>query len=223
MEQMPYTRASLEGRSTHDSHGSHIEVDRTRETAHELLNAFSSLQGFKKADNPRALLTELGAEKLVVRREDPAKLLALAVRGEPLEIGFTGATPYANSVEWNPAIDGTHGIDNAYLEGYGHKDHVVTVFGFEKPEGFFLEELDDSQRQFAGVDRTRVRAAAGFVPLESVQFVSVRIPISAMDTNDLTEGEKDLLYEFETADSKQRKPIFIYRTFIRGVEAPSMH
>lgn len=191
------------------------EVLKSRESADEILSALDSVDGLVRASNQRSVITELSADTLVVRREDPDQILNLLHNGEPVSLSFVGGTPYANSVEWKPKIDGSRGLDNAYLEGFSHKNNIVTVYGFDKPEDFYLEQLDDSQRVFNGVDRTRVRAAAGFVPLDAVQFVTVRIPINVMREEDLTPEEQDSLFDYNTSEPVRRKPVFVYRTYIR--------
>jgi hypothetical protein len=149
---------------------------------------------------------------LVVRREDPQAVLNLFEKDEPIEIKFVGNTPYANSVEWHPRLDGARGIDNAVLEGYGHMDGVVVLYGFEQPEGFFLEKHPESQQVFSGIDRVRVRTAAGLVTAKDVRFITVRTPILAFTEERMTEEEKDLLWEVKNGGHKT--PQFIYRGFL---------
>ncbi len=213
-------------RSNSRSHDSEVissmdtpEIIKTRESAKELLQCLDSVDEFVLAKNQNSLLTDLPTDRLIVRREDPDKLVDLIRNREPIALSFVGGTPYANSVEWNPSIDGTRGLDNAYLEGFSHKDNVVAVYGFEKPADFYFEQLNDSERVFNGVDRSRVRAAAGFVPLEAIQFVTIRIPIKAMNHTDLTEDELDALYDYNNEAPEKRKPVFVYRTYLRASDA----
>ena len=194
--------------------------EKTRETAEEVLQVLRGLNGFSEYTEQNALLKELPSSELVVRREDPKNLLSLLETGEPLEIRFVGNTPYANSVEWNPSLDGSKGLDNAYLEGFSHKDNVVMVYGFKKPKGFFFKKLDDSQQSFAGVDRTRVRSAAGYVPVDAVSFISVRIPIVSFPEEEMTEKEKDELFD-RNEGRKSKKPPYVYRCFIKKEDRAS--
>lgn len=162
----------------------------------------------------------LPGEDLVVRREDPEKLMRTLSEHDPLEIKFEGNVPYANSVVWNPRADGTRGIDNAFLEGHGHSDGIVMVYGFSKPEDFRLTQHPESQQMFGGIERSRVRTAAGFVPADHIRFVTVRVPISRFPEALMTEEEKDILWEYENGARKE--PAFVYRGFLAKEEAADL-
>lgn len=162
----------------------------------------------------------LPSETLVVRRENPEQLMHMLESGEPLNLQFVGGLPYANSVVWNPKADGSRGIDNAFLEGYGHLDGVVTVYGFRKPDDFYLEQHPESTQVFGGIERSRVRSAAGFVPRDAIRFITVRIPLRYFPESLMSEEEKDLLWEYE--NEGRTGPAFVYRGFLTKEEAADL-
>lgn len=187
-------------------------MERAHQAAEKVLGTLEAVEGLEERTDVSAMYREIPDTTLVVRREDPRALLNLYERNDPIEIKFVGDTPYANSVEWHPRTDGVRGIDNAMLEGYGHMDGVVTLYGFEQPEGFFLEKHAESQQVFAGIDRVRVRTAAGLVSQEDVRFITVRVPILGFPEERMTEEERDLLWEVKSGVHKT--PKFIYRGFV---------
>jgi len=202
---------------TTSAEGNSFDRDRTRQTAELYISELETLPEFEEFTDMAKMYRQLTGDKLIVRREDPGNLFRLIIDKEPLEIGFVGGTPYANAVEWSPEFDGTHGLDNAFLEGYSHLDQIVTVYGFEPTEGFHVEKLNDSQANFAGIDRTRVRSISGFVPPEAVRFVTLRIPIQAFPEERMTGEEKDRLWEYEESPGP-RRAVFIYRGFLAKKE-----
>lgn len=188
-----------------------VNKELIRQSAEEVLNTLDTLPEFKEYENPTAMYQALPPEELIVRRENPDRLLALLAEKEPLELAFEGGTPYANAAAWTPDKDGALGLHNAFLEGFSHRNHVVMVYGFRKPDGFYYEHLPESQRSFAGIDRTRVRSVAGYVPAEAVRFVTVRIPIHSFPQERMTEEERDQLWDYEQDPSR---PAFVYRGFL---------
>lgn len=187
-------------------------MERAHDATERILGTLESAPELEERTDVSAMYREIQDTVLVVRREDPTAILNLYEKSDPIEIKFVGNTPYANSVEWHPRTDGARGIDNAMLEGYGHMDGVVTLYGFEQPEGFFLEKHAESQQVFAGIDRVRVRTAAGLVSKENVRFITVRVPILGFPQERMTEEEKDLLWEVKSGAHKT--PKFIYRGFL---------
>lgn len=194
-------------------------MERTTETAEMVLETFEHLSEFEEYSDITAMYKALPAEELVVRREDPQVLLDAMTNNHPLEISFVGGVPYANSVAWNPHLDGSRGLNNAFLEGYSHLERIVTVFGFTKPDGFYFEKHPESKQQFASIDRSHVRTASGYVPNENIEFITVRFPIAAFPEARMTEIEKDSLWEYENDSSEIRKPVFIYRGFMQKQKA----
>lgn len=186
----------------------------------EVLGRIREAGSFEEHTDITSMYRSLPGEDLVVRREDPERLMHTLTRHEPLEIKLEGNVPYANSVAWNPRIDGTRGIDNAFLEGYGHSDGIVMVYGFSKPEDFRFTQHPESQQIFGGIERSRVRTAAGFVPTDAIRFVTLRIPIARFPEAQMTEGEKDLLWEHQ--NGALQRPAFVYRGFLRKEEAADL-
>jgi hypothetical protein len=183
-------------------------------TAAEILHDISSLPGVEEYTDISEMYKGMPSEQLVVRRENPESLLAALKEQQPIHIQFVGDTPYANAVVWNPKIDGSKGMDTALLEGNGQLNGVVLAYGFEQPDGFYLEQRPESKEQLGGIDRSRVRTAAGFVPYDSVRFVTVRIPILGFPEDMMTEDELDRLWEITEQNEKDRKPAFIYRGYL---------
>lgn len=189
-------------------------LEQTRLTANSLLEEIESIPSSEEFTDITKMYHALPSQELVVRRENPELLMRALTENEPVEIRFVGDTPYANSVVWNPKIDGSRGLTNAILEGYGHLNNVVMLYGFEKPEGMYLEQHPESSQVFAGIDRTRVRTASGYVPMESIRFVTMRVPINGFPESRMTEEEKDALWEYGESESKNRVPVFVYRGFL---------
>ncbi len=188
--------------------------------AERVLTSMESLSGFEEYTDISKMYRELPSTSLIVRRENPEALLKLLTQNTPLEIGFVGNVPYANSVGWNPHTDGSRGLDNAFLEGNGQMNGIVFVYGFEKPEGFHVATQPESKLVFAQVDRLRVRSAAGIVPPEAVRFVTVRIPIKLFPEERMTEEEKDLLWDIR--NGAETTPKFIHRGFVATEKATSL-
>ncbi len=192
-------------------------LDLSRETAQQIIDTLEGFQEYEEFTDINRMYRSLPNESLVVRRENPDNLMKTVTSGEPLSIQFAGNSPYANSVVWNPKVDGSRGIDNAFLEGYGHSNGIVTVYGFSRPEGFYLEKHNESEQVFAGVERGRVRCAAGLVPKDAIRFVTIRIPLLSFPKERMTEEEKDLLWEHEVEG--KTGPAFVYRGFLEKNEA----
>lgn len=188
--------------------------------AEQVLTSLEGLEDFEEYTDINKMYRELLHEALVVRRENPEALMQLLTEHKPLEIAFVGSTPYANSVEWNPHTDGSRGLDNVFLEGYGHRDGIVMVYGFKKPNGFYFKQHPESQQVFAQVDRVRVRSAAGVVPPEAVRFVTIRIPIKLFPEERMTEEEKDLLWDVQSG--AESTPKFIHRGFLATEKAADL-
>lgn len=195
-------------------------VEEHFENAERVLDEIRQAGDYEEYADITSMYRALPSETLVVRRENPEQLLHMLESGEPLNLQFVGGLPYANSVVWNPKVDGTRGIDNAFLEGYGHLDGIVTVYGFRKPEDFYLEQHPESTQIFGGIERSRVRSASGFVPPEAVRFITVRIPLRHFPESLMTEEEKDLLWEYE--HEGRTGPAFVYRGFLAKEKAADL-
>ncbi len=64
-------------------------------------------QGFNKYTNPKEAYKTLESKRLIVRREDPRKILQI-LNDESYTIDFEG-NRYSNCVEWNPITDSSSG------------------------------------------------------------------------------------------------------------------
>jgi hypothetical protein len=201
--------------------GSQLEL--TKSTSDHIVGELESLPDSIEYKDISKMYHDLPSGELIVRRENPEALMHTLTENDPLKIDFVGNIPYANSVAWNPKIDGPRGLDNAMLEGYGHSNNVVMVYGFEKPEDFYFEQHAESSQIFAGVDRLRVRTSAGFVPSEAIRFVTVRTPIQGFPENRMTEEEQDVFWEYMETEASKRKPTFIYRGFLFTKKEEAAH
>lgn len=157
----------------------------------------------------------LRGEKIFVRREDPRRVVEAIADHEPISVGFPEGDRYSNAALWEPA-QGVRGLDNAYLEGYGHGNSVVTVIGFRAPGGMDVQTLPDAKREFAGIDRTNVRSIQGEIHPEDILFVSTRAPIFAFPEEEMTEGELDILDRYSELRDRgmQVQPVFVHRGYL---------
>lgn len=192
------------------------------EEQHELATqTFEEIQkallayGFTESDNLAEVYKSLPQETMIVRRENPEVLPDLFTKGS-YEIGFVGDQEYANCVEWKPS-DGVLNMQNAYHEGYGQKNSIVTVVGISKKSGLEVKRLDESVQDFYGLDRRGVRSTHGEVAPSNLLFVSLRIPITHLHESLLTEDELDRKYEYMELikGGKRPDPIFVHRGYYR--------
>lgn len=197
---------------------SDVQSEIVTETFQELRSALTE-HGFDEYKEITEMYRSLPAEQLIVRREDPDTVNKLLNEGA-IEIAFDGNVEYANSVEWSPE-NGPQHIRNAYLEGYGQKNSIVTVIGIHKNDTLSVKKLEDSTQEFYGLDRTGVRSAKGTVSLDDLHFVSIRIPINYLQESELTENELDERFEYTEFKKagKQPSPVFVHRGFLRKSES----
>ncbi len=199
--------------STSTTPESRIELSRV--AALQVLSDLESITGFEEIKNINSLYSNLPKEEYIVRRENPESLIKSLETDSPIGIEFSGNTPYANCVVWNPELDREHGLNTAFLEGQGHLHNIVVVYGFKKPSDLYLEKIAANPSESYGtIDRSHVRAAAGFVPVENIKFVVMRTPISAFPKERMTDDELDKLWEYEERKSGKPGAEFIYRGFM---------
>lgn len=186
-----------------------------RNSAQSTLDALRQAGGIEYVDMSRLYndIAGSGVTNLIVRREDPTKVLGAFAEGS-FTITFPDGERYSNAALWDPRA-GAPGLDNAYLEGYGHLNHVVVVVGFLPNDDMDIVQLPDAQRQFAGIDRTRVRSVCGVVSDRDIVFVSVRIPAFAYPYDQMTQSERERYDDFldTRTDGVQPTPMFIHRGF----------
>jgi hypothetical protein len=154
-------------------------------------------------------------ESLIVRREDPRKILDLLGDSGGYEIDFKGNERYSNCVEWNPRSDKSRNIHNAYAEGFTDLNYVVAVVGFRSEPEDDIVTLPDATQDFYGLDRRGVRSFKGRVDREKIQFISLRLPGHLVPESELTVQELSLLdtYYDNLAEGKRPSPVMIHRSF----------
>lgn len=166
--------------------------------------------------NVSEMYAALRNEALLVRREDPQRVVEAIVDEKPIVIGFPEGERYSNAALWE-GTRGARGLDNAFLEGYGHSNSVVTVVGFRTSEGLDVQVLPDASREFVGIDRTNVRSIQGKIHPEDILFVSMRTPIFAFPEDEMTEGELDILDRYSELRDRgvpSVRPVFIHRGYL---------
>ncbi|HEY5383569.1 MAG TPA: hypothetical protein VIJ88_03385 [Candidatus Paceibacterota bacterium] len=185
----------------------------TTTTSQEVLTFFR--EEAVEYDNLSHMYDVLKGQPLFVRRESPERILAALENNESLHIGFPEGERYSNAVIWS-AAQSTRGLENAYLEGYGEANGVVTVMGFKQEAVHDVVSLDDASQKFAGLDRTYVRSIRGEVRPEDILFVSVRVPLFSFPEKDMTPEEQERYEEYEESKKSGAKtaPQFIHRGFL---------
>jgi hypothetical protein len=159
------------------------------------------------------LLQLLPKESFVVRRDDPLKVRDLlsdrgqmSLRQDPR----LGDKPYANAVEWH-ARQMNEGLEQAFLEGHGHFEGLVTVAGYRKTDRLQIQKTADLRRSLTDVDRSFSIAVQGELTEKDLAFLIMRTPIDRFDVDDMTPVELEKLEEWQAGP---RKPLFVYRAFL---------
>lgn len=184
------------------------------ETAEDMIELFKEHNAEEFKDVGK-MYSSLPGEKIFVRRDSPERVLDLVANGKPLEISFPEGERYSNAVEWSQGL-ANRGLENAYLEGYGQLNSLVTVVGFKKNPDIDVQTLPDASQQFAGLDRSFVRSIKGTVAPEDLLFVSLRIPSFAYPKEKMTDAELERheAYEEKRTDKGPSSPTFIHRGFL---------
>lgn len=176
-----------------------------------------SKAGYKEYESIDAMFRDLSVADFIVRRESPARLLDSVKNHAPLSIHFPEGTRYSNAVEWDPTFR-IESMNNAFFEGYGMANGIVTVMGSVRRETLDVQKLPDAQRDFYGLNREAVVSVAGEVPADDIAFAMVRIPIYAFPLEMMTDHERDIYEEWDEkrhhAREKRVEPKFIYRGYI---------
>ncbi len=165
-------------------------------------------------EDVNTMYARLPQEKLFVRREQPDRVVDALLEHEGLSITFDGGSPYANCAEWNNP-QSVHGIENAFIEGYSHRNHVVAVIGFKAGKDIQVVKLPTSAQRFGELDRSLVRSISGILQPEDIVFVSLRMPAKYTKEADMTESE----IEYRDEGHENGSTTFIYRGFLFGKEA----
>ena len=185
----------------------------TTKTSEEILNFFRTVAVEYK--DMSQMYEVLRGQKMIVRRDSPEHIISAIEENEPIHIVFPEGERYSNAVVWSPE-QGIRGLENAYLEGYGTTNDVVSVIGVAQDAVVDIVSLEDASQQFAGLDRTYVRSIQGDIAPEKIMFVSVRIPAFAYPESDMTPKERDHFEEWveATEEGKTVAPQFIHRGFL---------
>lgn len=184
------------------------------DTAQELIGSLRKTDAVEFSNISQMYSALRGTGKMIVRREDPERVLELTVDETPVAIDFPPGERYSNAVEWESGL-GSIGLSNAYMEGYGHINGAVTVIGFKRGT-LDIVSLPDAEQRFAGLDRTYVRSVKGTVAPEDLLFVATRVPITAFPESEMTEPELDLLDAYREFEKNGKKPpaFFVQRGFL---------
>ena len=185
----------------------------TTKTSEEILNFFRTVAVEYK--DVSQMYEVLRGQKMIVRRDSPEHIISAIEEHEPLHVGFPKGERYSNAVVWS-SEQGTRGLENAYLEGYGTTNDVVSVIGVKQDAITDITALDDASQKFAGLDRRFVRSIQGDIAPEDILFVSVRIPAFAYPESKMTAHERDHFEEWVEAKEEGKKvtPQFIHRGFL---------
>jgi hypothetical protein len=185
-----------------------------RDSAGETLSILRK-SGALEYENIAEMYSALRGEELLVRREDPVKLLSAIADRESVEIDFPSEERYSNAVEWSPGL-ASRGLQNAYLEGHGQYNGTVAVVGFHKTEAMDVQSVADAAQNAAGLDREYVRSIRGSYSHEDIIFVTLRLPATAVKEIDMTERELDLYEEYKerSEQGELKNPLFIHRGFL---------
>lgn len=182
-------------------------------TAREVLDFFRGHA--VEYTNMNELYAVLKGEKMVVRRDSPERILEAIEDNSPISIEFPQGERYSNAVLWS-AKEGSRGLENAYLEGYGQANGVVTVLGVRQSTFADITELPDATKHFAGLDRSLVRSVRGTIKPQDILFVTARIPADAFPKEEMSDTELEK-YE-EAVDAKKfgerAEPLFIHRGYL---------
>ncbi len=185
------------------------ETQKTKEIIDNFIHYMSHVKG-SHFNNVGEMYPLLQGENLFVRREDP-QVVAKAFSDElPIEIhNKQGTEPYPNAVEWNYQY-GTHGLENAFLEGRTQLNGIVTVIGFKQQHVKKTEvnKIASSVVQPGGkvVDRSHVVSIDGLVPKEDIRFIVMKIPQKLVPNEFLTEEEAD-----RGDDGGKGNPKYVFR------------
>lgn len=102
------------------------------------------------------------------------------------------------------------------MEGFTNLNGVVTVIGFDAYSKKDLIAMEDSVRNFHGLDRSSVRSYQGQITKDMVKFITLRIPGHLISEKYLTDAEIDSVDAYRSQIERQGKgaPYMIFRTFL---------
>jgi hypothetical protein len=181
----------------------------------EFYQQFLLQKNFTEYQSTSQAYQKLPNEKMIVRREDPRKIFTLYQNKDGYTIGFEKER-YANCVEWNPRTDGSRNIYNAFMEGFTSLNGLVTVIGFQPDANNDIVTMKDSIKNFYGLDRSGVRSYQGTVSLDTLKFITIRVPGHLLDEKYLTDEEINRVDEYidAIANNQNPEPVMIFRTYL---------
>lgn len=172
--------------------------------------------GYQEYASINGLFRDLKEPGFIVRRENPERLLSSISAHTPLTVDFPTGERYSNAVEWDTAFR-IDSMNNAFFEGYGMANGIVTVVGV-RSEGLDIARLPDAQSNFYGINRESVVSIKGAISPNNIIFVIVRIPIYGYPVEMMTEEERDMFEDWDEARHKATnrrvEPKFIYRGYL---------
>ena len=170
-------------------------------------------QGGETLSSVNELLQLPASQAFIVRRDDPMRIMSV-LSGDG-RVNLTrdprlGDKPYANAIEWQ--ADQRHGgLEQAFLEGHGQFEGLVTVAGYRKTDDLRVTKLSELANNLTDVDRRFSISVEGELSTENLAFLITRMPIDRFDVDDMTPSELERLENWQS-DSKQVE--FIYRAFL---------
>lgn len=175
-----------------------------------LINIMANVGGIYHQD-VNEIYSQFRNEKLLVRREDPRKVVSFLSNKQDLPITFDKnvGEQYANCAEWSYE-EGVEGLRNAFIEGHTHLGGLVTVLGFKKGKDLTISDIPEYNKEWFGLNRRLVRSAEGIVHQQDIQFITIRIPITLVSEHMLTADEQE---KFQADDVAHRKSNYIFRGF----------
>ncbi len=191
--------------------GREAELELTRLTFEDIDHNLKNL-GASEFTDTTGMAKAMPAGELVVRREHPDAVMDL-LNGTPLQVKpFSDGVRYANCAIWDTRTPA--GLNNAFLEGYSEKNHVVAVLGFAQGPDMDVANLEESADTFAGMERKNVRSFTGALESDDIRFVLLRMPLEALKEEQMTEVEIERYDEMLERRLKGiNEPAFAYRGY----------
>ena len=166
--------------------------------------------GGRYVEDINELYRAVRGEQLVVRRENPERLVSALVTHEDLPVGCPEPQPgqdYPNCSIWR-SEDGKAGLDTAFMEGREDLGGLVSVVGFEVGKDMKMGQVTGEQKGIDTAARQNVRRIDGVVHPEDVRFLIVRAPGQYFPAELLTAEEADRIEAAQTDPKRRGLPVF---------------
>jgi len=135
-------------------------------------------------------------EKLLVRRENPEKVLKL-VKGDDINLNFDSkvvgdrGNKYANCAIWPYGKNSTSGIKNAFKEGRGAAGPIVTMLASKQNlNNHEIVIPENHQIKTGDIEREAVRIVSGKIKKEDLEFIVLRVHKNFFPQDLMSEDEK---------------------------------